>query len=165
MKYKHEKTLQEIYNDYLKKHQITGEKPYPDKLLALLLLQEKDTYRTITASSGKFYRDNKQRIDEKINQVINDFDLTKEDIISFIEQKGIYHEEETYERNKVWIVFEKGFGTMHWSIMYHRNYTPEQVYNVCYGLFEGQSKKENTNAKRRTRTLERYKQRGRNGHK
>ena len=42
MKYRYQESLQEIYDKYKEKYKKTGIKPYPDKLLALLLLQEKD---------------------------------------------------------------------------------------------------------------------------
>lgn len=156
MLYRYQKPLQEIYDEYLRKYQETGVKPYPDKLLALLLLQEKDKYEPLKVCEGEFYKFYKKQIDEKIEKVINDFHITKEDIISFIEQKGICYREEEYENDKIWFVFAEGFGSMHWAIMYHPSHTPEKVYDECYGCFHGQYKKENTN--NRKRTLMRYKE-------
>ena len=165
MLYRYQKPLQEIYNEYLEKHKQTGVKPYPDKLLALLLLQEKDKYKGLKVSEGKFYEFYKNQIDEKIDKVITDFNLTKQDIIGFIEQKGSYYEEENYEHDKIWHVFAEGFGTMHWSRMYHPSYTPEEVYEKCYNCFYGQYRKEFTNT--RERTIKRYKEKVRRkyGHK
>lgn len=147
------KKLKALYNDYLIKYKKTGIKPYPDKLLALLILPEKDKYEPLMVAEETFYEAYKNEIDTKINQVIEDFDLTKDDIINFIEQKGICYEEESYENDKIWFVFAEGFGAMHWSIMYHPEYTPEQVYLECYDKFHKQYQKANT----RSRTLTRYK--------
>ena len=135
MKKNNYKTLQKIYNDYLTNYKRTGIKPYPDKLLALLILPEKDNYEPLMVEEGKFYEAYKKEIDAKIEQVIKDFNLTKEDVIRFIEQKGIYYKEEDYEEDKIWFVFAEGFGAMHWSLMYHPEYTPEQVYLECYDNF------------------------------
>ena len=87
MIYRYQKKLQDTYNEYLEKHNQTGEKPYPDKLLALLLLQEKEKYDSENLVNWKFYQKYQSQIDEKINQVIDDFHLTKEDITKIIEEK------------------------------------------------------------------------------
>ena len=126
-------TLQEIYHNYLKEFKETGQRPYPDRLLALLLLPEKNNYKPLRVAEGKFYQIYKKEIDIKINQVINDFAITKEDIIGYIEAKGILPQEDRYEEEKLWFVFAEGFGVMHGSIMYESEQTPEEAYqtNLC----------------------------------
>lgn len=150
MLYRYQKSLKEIYNEYLIKYKNTGIKPYPDKLLALLLLQEKDNFEPLMTSEGNFYNVYKKEINEKIEQVISDFNLTKEDIIRFIEEKGLLYQEENYEHDKIWLVFASGFGVMHWSIMYHPSYTPEKAYDMCYNCFKGQYRKDRTNIRKKT---------------
>lgn len=164
MKKNNYKTLQKIYNDYLTNYKRTGIKPYPDKLLALLILPEKDNYEPLMTSEGKFYDAYKKEIDEKIEQVINDFNLTKEDIIRFIEQKDICYVEEDYEEDKIWFVFAEGFGAMHWSLMYHPEYTPEQVYLECYDTFHKQSSKNISQPKVKQLTKHQKRVENRNGH-
>lgn len=164
MKKNNYKTLGSIYNNYLRNYKRTGNKPYPDKLLALLILPEKDNYEPLMTSEGKFYEAYKKEIDEKIEQVIKDFNLTKEDIINFIEQKGIYSKEEDYEEDKIWFVFAEGFGTMHWSLMYHPEYTPEQVYLECYDTFHKQSSKNISQLKVKKLTKHQKRLENHNGH-
>ena len=149
MQYRYQKSLQEIYDEYLEKHKQTGVKPYPDKLLALLLLQEKDKYEPEYLVNGQFYIKYKNEIDEKIEKVITDFNLTKEDIINFIEQKGIYYKEENYEHDKIWFVFFEGFCAVISTQRWHPSYTNEKAYDECYGCFHGQYKKEKTNTRKR----------------
>ena len=55
MLYRYQKPLQEIYNEYLEKYQKKGSIPYPDRLLALLLLQEKDKHEPLKVCEGEFY--------------------------------------------------------------------------------------------------------------
>lgn len=142
MIYRHQVSLQDLYNKYLEKHKQTGEKPYPDKLLALLLLQEKENYHPEHLANGAFYNKYKEQIDKKIEQVIKDFDLNKEDIITFIEKKGILYREETYEHDKIWFVFCEGFASVIGTQQWRPSLSPEQAYNDCYNLFFGQYRKE-----------------------
>lgn len=156
MLYRYQKTLQEIYNEYLEKHQKNGIKPYPDKLLALLLLQEKDNYKPEQLVNEMFYKKYQHQIDEKINKVINDFHLTKEDIINFIEQKGILYREETYEHDKIWFVFSEGFSVVIGAMRWNPTQSPEQVYTEALECFHGEYRKEKTNTRKRTK--EKYKE-------
>lgn len=133
--------LQTIYDNYLKEFNETGIKPYPDKLLALLLLQEKDNYEPFIPSTGPFYNRYKKEIDARIAKVIEDFKITKEEIINYIEEKDIFHEEETYEHNKIWYVFGAGFMMMQWSIIYRPNQTPEEAYQEVLCCFYEEQKK------------------------
>ncbi|MBQ8681388.1 MAG: hypothetical protein IJ509_00545 [Bacilli bacterium] len=155
-------TLQSIYDNYLEVFYQTGRRPYPDKLLALLLLQEKNKYEPLRVSEGKFYEVYKKDIDKKIAQIIRNFKITKEDMIHYIEEKGIAYKEETYEHDKIWTVFAEGFGTMHWTIMYHPSYTPEKAYFECLSCYHDEKlKKTKTNT--RTKTLEKIRRKHR-GH-
>ena len=165
MQYRYQKPLEDIYNEYLEKYQKTASRPYPDKLLALLLLQEKDNYEPEHLSNGSFYKKYKKEIDEKINKVIIDFNITKEDIINYIEQRGICYSEEEYEYLKTWFVFASGFTTVIGTQRWHPSYTPEEAYEKSYNCFYGQYRKENTNT--RERTIKRYKEKVRRkyGHK
>lgn len=142
MIYKYRIPLQERYDKFLKEHQETGLKTYPDKLLALLLLQEKDNYDPEDLVNGEFYEKYKQPIDDKIKKVMNDFDLTKEDIITFIEKQGIAYQEKNYEYDKIWHVFYEGFGAIIGTQRYTPSQSPEQAYEECYSCFYGQYKKE-----------------------
>ena len=128
MKYKCDKTPKQIYDKYQEKYQNTKIKPYPDKLLLLLLLEEKEKYKDINKSNGVFYKYYQEKIDKKINQVITDFNLSKEDIITFIEKKGIFYREETYEHDKLWYVFGEAIGALAWAVAYRSNTPKTKIY-------------------------------------
>ena len=157
MLYRYQKKLQDIYNEYLEKHNQTGEKTYPDKLLALLLLQEKEKYDPENLVNWKFYQKYQSQIDEKINQVIDDFHLTKEDITKFIEEKGIIIDENRFEYYKIWFVFCEGFVSVIWAQRYHKSYSNEKAYDEYKGCFYKEIKKEPTNTREKTKTKVRKK--------
>ena len=143
-----ELSLEEIYKGYVEEYKRSGTKPYPDRLLALLLLPEKDKYLPLMVSEGAFYQYYQKEIDTKIKQVENDFDITKEDMIRYIEEKGICYSEETYEEDRIWFVYAEGFGIMHGSLMYKKELTPEQVYQESLCCFE-EKKKNNKRRKQK----------------
>lgn len=121
--------LEDLYEQYKQTFNRTAIHPHPAELLSLLLLTEKDKYPAITGVSGDFYEYYQEEITEKIDQVIVDFAITKEEIIDYIEQTGIYYEEEKYEHYKIWLVFNEGFGVVQWGNMYHLDATPEKLHN------------------------------------
>lgn len=122
--------LEELYNYKLMEYKLTGFREDPDKLLAMLLLEQKDNYEALEVCEGIFYNAYKKEIDKNINKVINDFEISRNDIISYIESKGVLCDD--YEHDKIWLVFSKGFGTMHWGIMYRKNNNPEEIYSEMY---------------------------------
>ena len=124
-------TLTDLYEEKLMDYQTNGRKEQPAKLLAMLLLPERDSYEPLMVAEGVFYREYQKKIDEKIDKVIQDFDITRDEMIQIVESKGILCED--YEHDKIWFVFAEGFGAMHWGLMYHREWTPEQVYVECFG--------------------------------
>lgn len=125
--------LNELYNLKLLDYQKNGIKEQPDKLLAMLLLPEKDNFEPLKTSEGKFYDSYKSEINEKIAKVINDFEITDEEIIKQIEDNGVSCN--NFEHDKIWFVFCKGFGAIHWGIMYHPDKSPEEIYADVFGDF------------------------------
>lgn len=123
--------LEELYNYKLMEYKLTGFREEPYKLLAMLLLPQKDNYEPLLVDEGTFYNFYKKEIDKNINKVITDFEITKKDIINYIESNGFYCDD--YEHDKIWYVFAEGFGTMHWGIMYKKNNTPQEIYSKMYG--------------------------------
>ena len=106
-------------------------------------------------SMGKFYNQYKEEINEKINQIIKDFDITKQEMIKYIEAKGIHHTEDQYEFNKIWYVFSEGFGAVLSTQIFHPEYTPEQAYQDNCIIFHETIREEK--AKIRKKALTRYK--------
>jgi hypothetical protein len=118
--------LKELYDLKLMDYKLNGKKEKPDKLLAMLLLQEKDKYEPLMISEGEFYQHYKDEIDKKIVQVEKDFDLDEKEIIKLIEEKGFFCDD--YVHDKIWFVFCEGFGAMYWGLMYKKENTPEEIY-------------------------------------
>ena len=85
-------------------------------------------FEPLKVCEGEFYKAYKEQIDIKINQVINDFKISNEEIKSFVELNGVSSEGEEYD--KIWFVFYEGFGTMHGEIMYRPNQTDFEIYNL-----------------------------------
>ena len=125
------KQLQEIYNDYLENFYKTGIRPHPDRLLALLLLQDKDNYKPRRLNSKEFYENNQIEITKKINKVITDFEYTKQDIMNYIDLTDIID----YEEAKIWYVFKEGFESLRWGILYREGSTPEEIYSSYLNYF------------------------------
>ena len=122
-------TLKELYNLKLYEYKETGIREKPEKLLAMLILPEKDKYEALKVSEGRFYKKYQKEIDSKIAKVENDFNFTKEYMIGFIEKKVISYD---YNIEKVWHVFYEGFGALHWGIMYHNDLTPEEIFSKYF---------------------------------
>lgn len=127
--------LESIYQYYLDEFKKSGKKPYPDRLLALIILPEKDKYEGLMVEEGKFYNFYKKEIDAKIKRVMTDFTISKDEMVDYIEASGILYREEDYEHDKIWHVFAEGFGCMHWALMYYPDLTPEEIYKECLGCF------------------------------
>ncbi len=119
-------TLNELYKKRLLEYKETGKREKPDRLLAMLITPEKDNYEPLMVCEGEFYKAYKSEIDAKIAQVMEDFELTDEDIKEYIEEKGV--SSDNFEHDKIWFVFCEGFGAMHWALMYHPDKTPEEIY-------------------------------------
>lgn len=124
-------TLMELYEEKLEDYKQEGRREQPDKLLAMLLLPERNRYEPLMVAEGIFYQRYQKEIDKKIAKVIQDFRITKNEITQLVEEKGVLCED--FEHDKIWFVFAKGFGAMHWGLMYHRDWTPEQIYEECFG--------------------------------
>lgn len=122
-------TLLELYNLKLHEYKTTGVRERPWKLLAMLLLSEKDKYEPLRSSQGNFYEKYKTQIDEKIAKVERDFKFTKEDIIKYIKKIVVC---DNYEDQRIWFVFEDGFAVLNWGLMYREERTPEEIYSEYY---------------------------------
>lgn len=119
-------TLIELYNLKLNEYKEFGVRERPWKLLAMLLLSEKENYEPLRNSQGEFYKKYKKQIDAKIKKVEDDFNFSSEDIIKFIERTVVC---DNYEEQKIWFVFSDGFSALNWGILYHGEKTSEQIYS------------------------------------
>ena len=128
------KDLNVLYHACLNNYIVTGKREHPSHLLAMLLLPEKDKFEPLRVSEGNFYEYYKEQIDNKINQIMKDFQMYEEDIIEYVEEKGVCCDD--YENDKIWFVFAEGFGVLHGEIMYRPNQTPEEMYFRCFELPE-----------------------------
>lgn len=123
-------TLEKLYNLKLYEYVETGLRDKPEKLLAMLLLPEKDCYKAMKKSEGEFYKKYRHKIDKKIAKVDKDFNFTKSDIINLIEEKGFLCDD--YDNDKIWLVYAEGFGALHWGRMYRKNASPEEIFLECF---------------------------------
>lgn len=122
--------LLDLYDLKLEEFKSTGSRDKPEKLLALLLLPDMDKYESLMVEEEKFYKEYKVQIDKKISKVEQDFEITEEDIIHYIEENGVCCDD--FEQDKIWFVFCEGFGSMHWALMYHPEMKPEEVYETWF---------------------------------
>lgn len=132
--------LKDLYNLKLMEYELQGLRERPDKLLAMLLLSERDKYEPLSVPEGIFYKKYQEEIDKKIVQVENDFKFTQEDIIKYVEETVVC---DNYEHDRIWFVFCEGFGAMHWGLMYRKEKTPEEIYSEYFGetvLMENEEK-------------------------
>lgn len=128
------KKLNLLYHICLNHYMVTGEREHPSCLLAMLIFQEKEKYKALRVDEGEFYRYHKSQIDEKIEQIMKDFELCEEDIIGYILEAGIICD--NCESDKIWFVFSKGFQSLHNEIIVDPNKMPEQMYFNCFDLPE-----------------------------
>ncbi len=123
-------TLSELYRLKIMEYKLYGKKEKPDKLLAMLMLPEKDCYNQVGVT-GKFYQKYREPINKKIAQVERDFDFKPEEYVQIIEEKNIYIE--NLDEDKIWFVFCEGFAVVDWGIMYHNDETAEEIYTRMFG--------------------------------
>lgn len=118
--------LLEMYENALEEFKQSGYHPHPANLLSMLLLTEKDKFEALRVSEGVFYKKYKSEIDRKISKVIDDFEISQQEIEAFIEAEGVLVDD--FESDKIWFVFADGFGIMHGEMMYRPNQTDYQMY-------------------------------------
>lgn len=150
--YENDNILLEMYENALEEFKQSGYHPHPANLLSMLLLPEKDKFEPLRVSEGVFYKKYKSEIDRKISKVIDDFEISKQEIEAFIEEKGVLVDD--FESDKIWFVFADGFGVMHGEMMYRPNQTDYKMYSCMdnkskwykmteYGLDEYSAKDKN----------------------
>ena len=118
--------LLEMYENALEEFKQSGYHPHPANLLSMLLLTEKDKFEALRVSEGVFYKKYKSEIDRKISKVIDDFEISQQEIEAFIEAEGVLVDD--FESDKIWFVFADGFGIMHGEMMYRPSQTDSQMY-------------------------------------
>ncbi len=121
--------LLELYNLKLHEYKQTGLRERPWKLLAMLLLSEKEKYEALIGSQGEFYEKYKANINKLIAKVEKDFNFTREEIIHFIKQTVIC---DNYDEQKIWFVFAEGFGALNWGLRYKEDKTAEEIYSEYF---------------------------------
>lgn len=122
-------TLLDLYNLKLNEYKKTGVRERPWKLLAMLLLTRKDEFTTLNTSEGEFYKRYKKEIDKEISRVERDFNFTHEDLVEYIEKLVVC---DNFEEQKIWFVFEDGFGVLEWGLMYMQDKSAEEIYSEYY---------------------------------
>ncbi len=130
-------SIKNLYNLYKKHYTETGKREHPERLLALLLLSEKQKFSIMPNSTeGKFYESHRKIIDGAIQQVETDFEFTKKEYAKLITEQLGGFEESNYEEDKIWFCYSEGFGCVHWGIMYHKSEDETTIYR---NYFSGES--------------------------
>lgn len=122
-------TLLELYKLKLDEYKNTGLRERPWKLLAMLLLSEKDKFNPLENSQGEFYKKYKTQIDIQIDKVERDFNFTFEDIVEYIEKTVVC---DNFEEQRIWFVFADGFEALNWGLRYKEDKTAEEIYAEYY---------------------------------
>lgn len=122
--------VKELYDYKLKKYKEKGIRDNLDRLLGLLMLNEKENFEPFTCSSGEFYERYKEEINKNIAKVEQDFDITREILEELIEEKGILIDD--FESDKIWFVYPEGFGGLQWGIVYRKDKTAEELYTLNF---------------------------------
>ena len=95
----------------------------------MLLLTRKDEFTPLNTSEGEFYKRYKKEIDKEISRVERDFNFDNEDLVEYIEKMVVC---DNFEEQKIWFVFEDGFGVLEWGLMYMQDKTAEEIYSEYY---------------------------------
>ena len=77
------------------------------KLLSILLLSEINRYKNYRCNNIKFYGKYKNEIDETINRLEKDFNITDEDYINYLNNQGI--EVYNVDKAKIKFIYEENF--------------------------------------------------------
>ena len=137
-------SLNELYDYYLSEFEVTGMHPHPSELLGILLLLEREKYSQVECSFDEFYDFYKEQIKEKINQVIKDFNITKQEMNRYIKKKYSHYEEEDYDEEeyedyKTFDVFGKGFEGLYDANRKCQGMTIEEIHNELSMYFNRRS--------------------------
>ena len=132
-------SLGELYDYYLSEFEVTGIHPHPSELLSILLLLEREKYSQVDCPFLEFYILYKEQIKEKINQVLKDFNITKEEIIRYIKRKYKQYIEKDYENCKIFTVFGNGIKVLYDANKKCHGMTIEEIHNELSIFFNRRS--------------------------
>ena len=124
-----EKLIKKLNSLYLNNYEKTGYHPHPSNLLALKLLIKCNEFEGLKIAEGEFYNKYKESIEKSIQEVEKDFNISEEEIKSYIERKGIFVTAENYSHDRIWFVYAEGFGVLHGSLMYTPKKDPLNIYS------------------------------------
>jgi len=118
-------TLLELYNLKLNEFKETGLKERPWKLLAMLLLSEKDKYEPIINSNIELYKE----VNKKIAKIEKDFNLTNEDYDKFV---GYIEDIDDIREQNILDIFNAGIYALKYGISHMKENTAEEIYSEYF---------------------------------
>lgn len=118
-------TLLELYNLKLNEFKETGLKERPWKLLAMLLLSEKDKYEPIINSNIELYKE----VNKKIAKIEKDFNLTNEDYDKFV---GYIEDIDDIREQNILDIFNAGIYALKYGISHMKKNTAEEIYSEYF---------------------------------
>ena len=121
-------SLEGIYNKYREEFIETEKKPHPAELLMILMLQEKDKYIASTNSTSEFYSKNSELINEKAEDIMNDFDFTIYDLVEYLNEKNSFYFEKFDAEDRVRIVPEESLVFFNMTLINNKDRSVKKVY-------------------------------------
>lgn len=119
-------TLFDLYQIKLYEYKKFGLRDEPYKLLAILLLIDKDNYTLLNESYIDFYLLYKKDIDKLIEKLENDFNFTQKDLKLYFKENVSF---DNYDGQKIRFVYAKALQVLIWGLI-HKEYSAEEIYTI-----------------------------------
>ncbi len=110
-----------MYDLYLMNYKKTGKKPELWKLLFVLLSEQCDKLKyNKDETKLKFYQNNNQIIDNDINKIINDFELSDDELNKVKQSESMIA--------VLWAYFDEAIDAITFVLVYGKNLTKDEIY-------------------------------------
>lgn len=122
--------LRDFYTKKLTDYKQTNNVDSYSKLLSILLLNEINRFNNPRCSSQAFYTRYKNVINEKINKIEQDFNITDEDYLKYFNSIGV--EVRDINKAKIKYIYEESIIVLQWAMIFCNDSTPEDAFEFCY---------------------------------
>ena len=121
--------LKEFYNKKVNDYKQTNTVDSYSKLLSILLLSEINRFNNPRCSNITFYSRNKEIINEKINKIERDFNITDEDYLNYFNSIGVGVRD--IDKAKIKYIYEESIIVLQWALIFCKE-SPEDAFEFCY---------------------------------